>query len=59
MTGVQTCALPIFPPTGNEFGAKYVGVFEFRGGRISAQRIYFDRMVIVEMLGMPVPALAG
>ncbi len=58
-TAVLTTPLGDVPPTGNEFGAKYVGVFEFRGGRISAQRIYFDRMVIVEMLGMPVPALAG
>lgn len=58
--GTQTAVLrtPVgdIPPTGHEFGSKYVGVFEFRDGRISAQRIYFDRMVLVEMLGMPVPA---
>ena len=58
-TAVLRTAIGDIPPTGHEFGAKYVGVFGFRDGRISAQRIYFDRMVIVEMLGMPVPALAG
>jgi ketosteroid isomerase-like protein len=45
------------PATGREIGGKYVGIFEIAGGRISAQRIYFDRMAIAEQLGMlPAPA---
>jgi ketosteroid isomerase-like protein len=58
-TGVLRTPVGEIAPTGREFGSKYVGVFEFRDGRISAQRIYFDRMVVVEMLGMPVPAPVG
>jgi ketosteroid isomerase-like protein len=40
------------PATGLEVGGKGVGVFEVRDGRISAQRIYFDRMIIAEQLGL-------
>jgi ketosteroid isomerase-like protein len=57
-TQTEVLSLPAgdLPPTGREFGGKGVGIFELRDGRISAQRIYFDRMVLVEMLGIPVPA---
>ena len=41
------------PATGRRFGGKYVGVFEIREGRISAQHIYFDRLIVVEQLGTP------
>jgi ketosteroid isomerase-like protein len=41
-------------PTGREVGGKGVGIFEIRDGRLSAQRIYFDRMILVEQLGLPV-----
>lgn len=58
-TGVLTTPAGDIAPTGQEFGGKYVGVFEFRDGRISAQRIYFDRMIVVETLGMPIPAPVG
>jgi ketosteroid isomerase-like protein len=61
--GTQTEVLSLpsgdLPPTGLEFGGKGVGIFEVRDGRISAQRIYFDRMVLVEMLGIPVAAPVG
>lgn len=61
--GTQTDVLstPVgeIPPTGHEFAGKYVGVFEFRDGRISAQRIYFDRMILVKALGMPLPDAVG
>ena len=44
------------PPTGKPFGSKYVGVLEIADGRITGQHIYFDRLVVVEQLGMPVGA---
>ena len=37
-------------PSGNQVGGKYVGVFELRGGRISAQRLYYDRLALVEQM---------
>jgi limonene-1,2-epoxide hydrolase len=40
------------PATGREVGGKYVGVFELRDGRIAAQRVYFDRLSILEQLGL-------
>ena len=46
-------------PTGREFGGKGVGIFEVRNGRLSAQRIYFDRLILVEQLGITVPAPVG
>jgi ketosteroid isomerase-like protein len=36
--------------TGRQFGGKYVGTFQVRGGRIVAQRVYYDRMIVVEQL---------
>ena len=61
--GTQTEVLTLpagdLPPTGREFGGKGVGIFEVRDGRLSAQRIYFDRMILVEQLGIPVPAPVG
>ena len=60
--GIQTGPLAtpagVIPATGLEIAGKYVGVFEIRGGRIAAQRIYFDRLAIVEQLGM-LPVTAG
>jgi ketosteroid isomerase-like protein len=38
------------PPSGNQVGGKYVGVFELRDGRISAQRLYYDRLALVEQM---------
>jgi ketosteroid isomerase-like protein len=38
------------PATQREFGTKYVGTFRVRGGRIVAQHVYYDRMVVVEQL---------
>jgi ketosteroid isomerase-like protein len=60
--GTQTDVLSTpsgdLPPTGRRFGGKYVGVFELRDGKIAAQRIYFDRLIIVEQLGAPEPAMS-
>jgi len=36
--------------TGREFGGKYVGTFEVRAGRIVAQHVYYDRMIVVDQL---------
>ena len=38
------------PATGGQFGGKYVGTFEIAGGRIVAQHVYYDRMIVVEQL---------
>lgn len=38
------------PATGREFGGKYVGTFQVRGGRIVAQHVYYDRMIVVDQL---------
>jgi hypothetical protein len=58
-TDVLTLPAGDVPPTGREFGGKGVGIFEVRDGRLSAQRIYFDRMILVEQLGIPVPDPVG
>jgi ketosteroid isomerase-like protein len=60
-THTEVLSLPSgdLPPTGREFGGKGVGIFEVRDRRLSAQRIYFDRLVLVEQLGIPVPAPVG
>ena len=56
VSGHQTQVLHLptgdVPPTGKELVGVGVGVFEVAGGRITAQRIYFDRMLIVEQLGL-------
>ena len=36
--------------TGNRLHVKGIGAFELRSGRIAAQRIYFDRLALVEQL---------
>ncbi|HVU72109.1 MAG TPA: ester cyclase [Mycobacteriales bacterium] len=38
------------PASGNQVGGKYVGLFELRDGRISAQRIYYDQLALVEQM---------
>jgi len=43
-------------PEGSERGGKGVGVFRVRDGPLSAQRIHFDRLILVEQLGVPSPA---
>lgn len=53
-TQTETLRLPAgdVGPTGREFGGKGVGVFEIHDGRLCAQRIYFDRMIVLEQLGL-------
>lgn len=60
-THTEVLSLPTgdVPPTGREFGGKGVGVFEIRDGRLSTQRIYFDRMIVLEQLGILDPAPVG
>ena len=63
VVGTHTATLNLGPAgvltaTGKQFGGKYVGVFEVTGGKISAQHVYYDRMIVVEQLGMPQPAEA-
>jgi ketosteroid isomerase-like protein len=40
------------PPTGNVLGGKYVGVFEVRDGKIAAQRLYYDSLLVARQLGL-------
>lgn len=60
-TQTEVLSLPTgdVSPTGRQFGGKGVGVFEIRDGRLSAQRIYFDRMIVLEQLGLLAPAPVG
>jgi ketosteroid isomerase-like protein len=46
------------PATGTLLAGVGVGVFELKDGRIVAQRIYFDRMIIAEALGLLDPSPA-
>lgn len=48
--GVLALATGEVAATGREFGGKYVGTFEVRAGRIVAQHVYYDRMIVVEQL---------
>lgn len=43
------------PASGATLDGKYVGVFEVVDGRIAAQHIYYDRMIVVELLGAQAP----
>ncbi|MEZ5920726.1 MAG: ester cyclase [Parvularculaceae bacterium] len=38
------------PPTGKSFRLRMCAIFEFEGEKIAAERIYFDRMAMMEQL---------
>lgn len=40
------------PPTGRRLDAPYFASFRVRDGRISHEHIYFDRMLLLEQLGL-------
>lgn len=46
------------PPTGRAVVGKYITVFEMRDGKVARQRLLFDRLQLLEQLGL-VPAAAG
>jgi predicted ester cyclase len=60
-TGTHTGAFPTpmgdIPPTGRRVEGPYVDIFDFEGERIVRDRLVFDRMQLMEQLGLaPVPA---
>jgi ketosteroid isomerase-like protein len=57
--GVLRLPTGALEPTGRKIDDRYVGVFEIADGRISAQRIYFDRMGVAERLGLLPAAVAS
>ena len=39
-------------PTGKYVDGPYVGIFEVEGGKLTAQRIYYDRLELLTQLGL-------
>jgi uncharacterized protein (TIGR02246 family) len=59
-TGVFPTPMGEIPPTGRRVEGAFVDVFEIRDGQIVSDRLSFDRMELMEQLGlMPQPAAAG
>ena len=46
------------PPTGKTVTGEYTGIFEFRDGKVVSQRLMFDRLNLLEQLGL-LPEMAG
>jgi len=57
-TGVFPTPMGDIPPTGKKVEGKYVDVYEIRNGKVMADRLLFDRMDLMEQLGL-VPAAAA
>jgi steroid delta-isomerase-like uncharacterized protein len=57
-TGVFPTPMGDIPPTGRRVEGRFVDVFEFRDGRCVSDHLYFDRMELMEQLGL-VPEPAG
>ena len=56
-TGVFPTPMGDIPPTGRSVSGAYVDVFEIRDGKILSDHLSFDRMELMEQLGlMPQPA---
>jgi predicted ester cyclase len=60
-TGTHTGAFPTpmgdIPPTGRRVEGPYVDIYDFEGERLVRDRLVFDRMQLMEQLGLaPVPA---
>jgi ketosteroid isomerase-like protein len=47
------------PPTGESGEIRYVGVFTVVDGRISSQRVYLDRLMVLETTGTLAAAVSG
>jgi len=54
-TGVFRTPMGDIQATGRKVRGEYVSVFEVRDGKVAAQRLTFDRMQLLEQLGL-VPA---
>ena len=59
-TGVFPTPMGDVPPTGRSVSGAYVDIFEIRDGQCVSDRLIFDRMELMEQLGLvPEPAGAG
>ena len=59
-TGVFPTPMGDIPPTGKRVEGRYVDIFEVRDGKVVSDRLHFDRMQLMEQLGLvPQPAGAG
>ena len=59
-TGVFPTPMGDIPPTGKKVEGEYVDVFEFAGDKVISDRLMFDRLQLMEQLGLaPAPAAAG
>jgi predicted ester cyclase len=57
-TGVFHTPMGDIPPTNKSVSGEYIQVFELRGDKVAKGRLLFDRMDLMEQLGL-VPAAAG
>lgn len=57
-TGVFKTPMGDIPPTNRSVRGEYIQVFELRGDKVAKGRLLFDRMQLMEQLGL-VPAPAG
>jgi predicted ester cyclase len=59
-TGVFPTPMGDIPPTNKKVEGPYVDVFEIRDGKVVSDRLTFDRLQLMEQLGLvPQPAGAG
>ena len=59
-SGVFPTPMGDIPPTGKRVEGPYVDVFEIREGKVVSDRLTFDRLQLMEQLGLvPEPAAAG
>jgi predicted ester cyclase len=59
-TGVFPTPMGDIPPTGKKVEGEYVDVFVFENDKVVSDRLTFDRMQLMEQLGLaPAPAAAG
>jgi steroid delta-isomerase-like uncharacterized protein len=59
-TGVFHTPMGDIPPTGRAVNAQYVQLLRFRDGTFFSANLMFDRMELLEQLGLvPAPAAAG
>ena len=57
-TGTFSTPMGDIPPTGKAVRGEYVDIFEVRDGKVVSDRLFFDRMQLMEQLGL-VPQPAG
>jgi steroid delta-isomerase-like uncharacterized protein len=58
-TGVFHSPEGDIPPTGRPVKAQYVNVLSFRDGKFSSAKLMYDRLLLLEQLGLVPEAAAG